>query len=69
MGEIREKDGFIMNYVVARGKESQKDDIMSFVEQYRITFPENRTMEDLLREQREIASLKEEIKRLTNTPQ
>jgi hypothetical protein len=39
-----------MNYVVGRGKETQKDDIMSFVDQYRITFPENRTMEDLLRE-------------------
>lgn len=54
-----------MNYVVGRGKDNQKDDIMSLVEQYRINFPENRTIEDLLREQKEIAALKEEIKRLT----
>jgi hypothetical protein len=31
VGEIREKDGFIMNYVVGRGKEAHKDDIMSLV--------------------------------------
>lgn len=67
VGEIREKDGFIMNYVVGRGKENQKEDIMSLVEQYRITFPENRTMEDLLKEQREISALKDEIKRLTQS--
>lgn len=58
-----------MNYLAGRGKETQKDDIMRLVEQYRITFPENRTMEDLLREQREIAALKEEIKHLTTHSQ
>ena len=58
-----------MNYLAGRGKETQKDDIMRLVEQYRITFPETRTMEDLLREQREIAALKEEIKHLTTHSQ
>jgi hypothetical protein len=57
-----------MNYLVGRSKDSEKDDIRTTLEKYTILFPENRTMEDLLKEQREIAALREQLNRLTQSP-
>lgn len=47
-----------MNYLVGRSKDTEKDEIKGILQQYQITFPTNRVMEDLLAEQRQIETLK-----------
>ena len=54
-----------MNYLVGRSKESDHEEIKRILDQYVIVFPENRIMEDLIKEQREMEELKKEVSRLS----
>jgi hypothetical protein len=43
-----------MNFIVSRSKDAEKEDIRQLLDKYLIKFPENRTMENLIKEQKEI---------------
>ena len=57
--EIQEKDQFIINYLVGRTTgASQQQDVKAVLKQYQLTFPGERSVEELLGEQRELMRLR-----------
>lgn len=53
-----------MNFLVSRSKEGEREDMRELVEQYRVRLGESRSVEEQMREQREIMRLKREVELL-----
>ncbi len=62
--EVKEKDEFIMNYIVSRAAGNEKDSIQSVFELYRASINDPKTAKEMFQEQKEKDQLLRELQGL-----